>query len=157
MYVIVSSVHFIVCLMLVIRYACLNKKYKDSLKVFSISVITYTIFSNMCSIAEVLIYFAIKNYYTTHKQIFYCSFSFLHLLIIIFLWWITSFRIVLNEANFLVYNPLFFRVKYEYSDILSYENNKKTGDIIIKTSKRKIKVPLYIENQTKILKYIEAK
>lgn len=155
MYTIVSASFTVVTLIILIRYIILNKKYPNSLKVFSISVIVYTIFSFMCSIVEVIIYFSIKNYFTTHRLILYCMFAFLHFVIVLFLYFITSPRFVLLKEFFYHYDFFWVRHKVRYDRVIKYINDIESGNLYLYTDECKIKIPQYMENQLEILKYLK--
>lgn len=155
MYTIVSAIFAALTLTILIRYVVLNKKYPNSLKVFSISVIIYTVFSFMCSIVEVILNFAIKNYFTSHKLILYCMFAFTHMLIVLFLYWITRKRFVLYDDFFYMYNLLWLRCKIRYESITNYKNDSKTGNLYLYMQRKTIVIPEYIENQLLIIDYLK--
>ncbi len=149
-------VMFLFSLFSLLKYIILSKIYPNSLKTFSISVITFFMFALFFSIAETALFFKVRY----KKRIdgvlaFYIVISIMYLFNVLTLYRIASYRLILNENDFVYYNIFGIKKKYNYKDVTNFDVDIKNGYYKIWFGKKKIIVPYYIEDQNKVLDYIK--
>lgn len=149
-------VMFLFSLFSLLKYIILSKMYPNSLKTFGISVITFFMFALFFSIAETALFFKVRY----KKRIdgvlaFYIVMSIMYLFNVLTLYRIASYRLILNENDFVYYNIFGIKKKYNYKDVTSFDVDIKNGYYKIWFGKKKIIVPYYIEDQNKVLDYIK--
>ena len=107
-------------------------------------------------IAETALFFKVRY----KKRIdgvlaFYIVISIMYLFNVLTLYRIASYRLILNENDFVYYNIFGIKKKYNYKDVTSFDVDIKNGYYKIWFGKKKIIVPYYIEDQNKVLDYIK--
>lgn len=138
-----------------IKYIYLSKKYKQGLKVFSISVAAYTAMCIAFTIAETILYTHIE--YTNKlsgRFVLYVLLCMIHGIILITLYYLSSIKIIFSEDEFIYFNILGIKRRVKYSEA-SYTYNIENGKYIIYFKKKKLMVPYFVENQMEIEKYIK--
>lgn len=149
-------VMFLFSLFSLLKYIILSKMYPNSLKTFGISVITFFMFALFFSIAETALFFKVRY----KKRIdgvlaFYIVISIMYLFNVLTLYRIASYRLILNEDDFVYYNIFGIKKKYNYKDVTNFDVDIKNGYYKIWFGKKRIIVPYYIEDQNKVLDYIK--
>ncbi len=149
---------FLLSLLALLRHLIHNKKYKDSLKTFSISVIAFFMFSVMFCVVESILFFKVRFKSKIDGQvIFYIIISLLYAWNVIVLCYISSYRLILNENHMVYINILGIKKRFNYIDVTKLDVDPISGYYKIYFGKKKIEVPYFVEDQQKILEYIEKK
>lgn len=149
-------VMLLLSLLALLRYVIHNKKYKDSLKTFSISVIAFFIFSIMFSVVETILFYKVRVKSRVDGQvIFYIIISILYLWNVIVLCYISSYRLILNEDDMVYINVFGIKKRFSYYDVTKLDMDPISGYYKIYFGKKKIEVPYFVEDQQRILEYIK--
>ena len=149
-------VMFVMSLASLLKYIILTIKYPKALKTFSISVITFFIFAAVFCIVETILFFKVRYKSKIDGQaILYIIMSVIYLWNVIVLYYISSYRLQL-EDEYMIYFDIFGRKKrYCYKDITKFEEDPISGYYKIYFDKKKIEVPYFIEDQQKVLEFIK--
>lgn len=149
-------VMFVLSILSLIKYIILNRKYKDSLKTFSISIIAFFIFAIFFCVVETILFYKVRVKSRIDGQVvFYVVMSILYLWNVIVLYYIASYRLVLFDDHMIYYNIIGRRIKLYYKDVTDFKTDPVSGYFHIYFGKRKIEVPYFIDGQLEVLNYIK--